>query len=117
MEVGGITYTMPEVAYRATEASNNYDMLDVNQNERPVTVSVKNWKCDLLSNESDLLTVYDAEKQTSKLNMHSVNDVFLHLTSEVPDEGTVVCCLCCNLFARFDSFDCPLKMTISELDK
>ena len=114
MEVGGITYTMPEVAYIATEASNNYDMLDVNQNERPVTVSVKNEKCDLLSNESDHLTVYDAEKNISKLNMHSVDDVFLHLTSEVPAEGTVVCCRRRNLFAGFDSFDGPLKMTISK---
>jgi len=84
MDVSGITYNIPEVSYITSEASNGFDMLDLNQNERPVTVSVKNEKCEPLNNESDQLTAYDAEqKQISNLNMHNVDDVFLHLTSQV----------------------------------
>ena len=87
MEVGGIPYNIPNVSYITSEASNGFDMLDLNQNERPMTVSVKNEKCDPLYNESDHLTVYDAEKQISKLNMHNVDDVFLQLTSQVQSQG------------------------------
>jgi len=86
MEVGGIPYNIPNVSYITSEASNGFDMLDLNQNERPMTVSVKNEKCDPLYNESDHLTVYDAEKQISKLNMHNVDDVFLQLTSQVQSQ-------------------------------
>ena len=88
MEVGGIPYNIPNnVSYITSEASDGFDMLDLNQNERPMTVSVKNEKCDPLHNESDHLTVYDAEKQISKLNMHNVDDVFLQLTSQVQSQG------------------------------
>jgi len=87
MEVGGIPYNISEVSYITSEASDGFDMLDLNQNERPVTVSVKNEKCDPLNNESDQLTAYAAEqKQINKLNMHTVDDVFLQLTSQVQSQ-------------------------------
>lgn len=83
MDVGGVPYTIPGVPYLTSEASDGFDMLDLNQNERPMTVSVKNEKCDTLLNESDRLTVYDAERQINKCNMHAVDDVFLQLKTHV----------------------------------
>ena len=82
MDVGGIPYNIPGISYLTSEASDGFDMLDLNQNERPMTVSVKNEKCDTLLNESDRLTVYDAQKQISKCNMHAVDDVFLQIKTQ-----------------------------------
>ena len=82
MDVGGVPYNIPGISYLTSEASDGFDMLDLNQNERPMTVSVKNEKCDTLLNESDRLTVYDAQKQISKCNMHAVDDVFLQIKTQ-----------------------------------
>ena len=98
MDVGGVPYNIPGVSYITSEASDGFDMLDLNQNERPMTVSVKNEKCDTLLNESDRLTVYDAEKQISRcnmhavdddVNMHAVDDVFLQLKTHVQAQGNI----------------------------
>lgn len=87
MDVGGVPYNIPGISYLTSEASDGFDMLDLNQNERPLTVSVKNEKCDTLLNESDRLTVYDAQKQISKCNMHAVDDVFLQIKTQDLNSG------------------------------
>jgi len=78
MDVSGLTYNIADISYITAEASNGFDLLDLNQNERPLSVPVKHEKLDL---SEQVITCHSEQRLTDK-GLHMVDDVFLHLTSQ-----------------------------------
>ena len=83
MDVSGLTYNIADISYITAEASNGFDLLDLNQNERPLSVPVKHEKLDL---SEQVITCHSEQRLTDK-GLHMVDDVFLHLTSQAHSQG------------------------------